>query len=77
MPQSIAFQTARPAQLKPYTAFSGDPALKGGAGLYSSKSWIIFAVSSPQSLAATNNPKSMPAVTPPPVIRLSHTRENH
>jgi len=51
-------------------AFSGEPESKGGCGSYSSMSWIDLATSSPASSAATVRPKSMPAVTPPPEMRL-------
>src|SRR5262245_52221990 len=51
-------------------AFSGLPESNGGCGAYSRTSWIDLATSSPASSAATVRPKSMPAVTPPPEMRL-------
>ena len=51
-------------------AVSGVPALKGGAGAYSIMSWADSAASCPRRMAASVRPKSMPAVTPPPVMRL-------
>ena len=49
-------------------AVSGRPALNGGAGAYSRLSCSIWAKFSPASSAATVSAKSMPAVTPPPVM---------
>jgi hypothetical protein len=44
--------------------------LKGGAGAYSIWSWIAWAVSGSVSSATTVSAKSIPAVTPPPVMTL-------
>src|SRR6185503_7162185 len=51
-------------------AVTGDPLMKGGAGSYSIASWISCATSSPNISAAITRARSIPAVTPPPVIRL-------
>jgi len=73
----ICLRFAKPAAERSVTRFttaagavSGEPASNGGAGAYSSCSWIACAASSPTSSAAIVNAKSMPAVTPPPVTRL-------
>lgn len=50
-------------------AASGVPALNGGSGAYSIISCATWASSSPRSVASIVNPKSIPAVTPPPVKR--------
>src|SRR5215470_17183885 len=47
-------------------AVSGTPESKGGAGAYSIRSWIAWAVSGPTSSATALSAKSIPAVTPPP-----------
>src|SRR5882672_1888895 len=49
---------------------SGRPASKGGAGAYSSASCTACAVLASVSSAASVSAKSIPAVTPPPVIIL-------
>jgi hypothetical protein len=51
-------------------ALSGVPASKGGSGAYSIPSWIACAISGPAISAIRVNAKSIPAVTPPPVIKL-------
>ena len=51
-------------------AVSGRPALNGGAGAYSRLSSIASATSLPATSAISASAKSMPAVTPPPVMRL-------
>ena len=51
-------------------AVSGEPALNGGAGLYSIRSWIASAVLRSTSSDTSVSAKSIPAVTPPPVTRL-------
>ena len=48
-------------------AVSGEPAVNGGSGAYSIMSWMRCATASPAISAAMVNPKSIPAVTPPPV----------
>ena len=53
---------------------SGEPALNGGAGLYSMPSWIASAVCRLASIDTSVRAKSMPAVTPPPVMRLRSTQ---
>jgi len=55
-------------------AVSGEPAWKGGAGLYSSLSWIASAVLRSIISETRVNAKSIPAVTPPPVTRLRSTQ---
>ena len=55
-------------------AVSGEPALNGGAGLYSSRSWIASAVCRSTRIDTSVSAKSMPAVTPPPVTRLRSTQ---
>src|SRR4051812_6973393 len=57
-------------------AVSGEPALNGGAGLYSIPSWIVSAVFRSARIDTSVSAKSIPAVTPPPVTRLrsTHTR---
>ena len=49
------------------------PESKGGCGAYSIPSWIFRAVSAPNHSDATVRAKSIPAVTPPPVITLPST----
>jgi hypothetical protein len=51
--------------------------LNGSAGSHSSISWIISAVSRLLRISASASAKSIPAVTPPPVMRLrsTHTRD--
>src|SRR5262245_45901412 len=48
----------------------GLPAVKGGAGWYSSESWMRCAASLPATSAATVSAKSIPAVTPRPLKML-------
>ena len=55
-------------------AVSGEPELNGGAGLYSSRSWIASAVLPVTRIDTSVSAKSMPAVTPPPVTRLRSTQ---
>ena len=55
-------------------AVSGEPALNGGAGLYSSRSWIASAVCRSTRIDTSVSAKSIPAVTPPPVTRLRSTQ---
>ena len=64
---------ARTAATVSASATEGCPARNGGSGSYSSASWIAFAVDSLESSAARRSPKSIPAVTPPPVTRLRST----
>src|ERR1700738_2949103 len=45
----------------------GLPALNGGSGSYSIASCVNLAASSPRNFASSTRPKSIPAVTPPPV----------
>lgn len=47
----------------------GDPHENGGSGSYSIWSWISSATSSPNNSATTVSAKSIPEVTPAPVIR--------
>ena len=68
--RAFSVSKARTASVTSAPAFSGDPASKGGSGLYSTNSCICFATSSPASSAAIVSPKSIPAITPPPVMRL-------
>lgn len=65
--------TSRTCSTSSGPAFSGLPQSNGGAGSYSRPSWVKRALGSPSSSARTVSPKSMPAVTPPPVIRLRST----
>src|SRR5947208_6416226 len=55
-------------------AVSGDPALNGGAGSYSSLSWIASAACRLSRIETSVSAKSIPAVTPPPVMRLRSTQ---
>src|SRR5438105_3034934 len=55
-------------------AVSGDPALNGGAGLYSSLSWMASAACRLSRIETSVSAKSIPAVTPPPVMRLRSTQ---
>ena len=55
-------------------AVSGEPELNGGAGLYSSRSWIASAVLRSTMIDTSVSAKSIPAVTPPPVMRLRSTQ---
>src|SRR3954467_5644490 len=55
-------------------ALSGEPELNGGAGLYSSPSWISSAVGRSTMIETSVRAKSIPAVTPPPVMRLRSTQ---
>src|SRR5438093_9360792 len=54
-------------------AVAGVPLWNGGCGSYSNSSWICLATSSPRRTAARCKPKSIPAVTPPPVMRMRST----
>lgn len=47
--------------------------LNGGAGSYSNRSWVSLPTSSPRNSASSVSPKSIPAVMPPPVMRLRST----
>src|SRR5262249_29382319 len=71
-----AWSPARRARTSSTTAAGavrGARAGKGGAGSYSSTSGTLCATASPASSAASRRPKSIPAVTPPPVTRLRST----
>jgi hypothetical protein len=49
------------------------PDRNGGLGSYSGAKCVNFAASSPRNFARSTSPKSIPAVTPPPVMRFRST----
>src|SRR5207237_126631 len=55
------------------SAVSGCPPGNGGSGAYSMLSWISWATRSPERAAAITSAVSIPAVTPPPVMRFPST----
>src|ERR1700743_1389157 len=55
-------------------AVSGEPDVNGGAGVYSSRSWIISAGGRWTRCETRVSAKSIPAVTPPPLMRLRSTQ---
>src|SRR5438093_49664 len=54
-------------------AVLGLPASNGGSGAYSMANCVNLAASSPRNFARSTSPKSIPAVTPPPVMRFRST----
>src|SRR6267378_4142716 len=55
-------------------AVSGEPELNGGAGLYSSRSWMASAVGRSTMIDTSVSAKSIPAVTPEQTGRAQYQR---